>query len=54
MVAPSRDSDHPSEPLPAFPCPTAGATSTTTPATKAATNSHRVRFIRFLSATATG
>src|SRR5262249_42756768 len=33
----------------AFPCPTAGPTSTTRPATAAATNAHRPRIIRVLS-----
>src|SRR5580765_3729618 len=50
MVGPVRDIDHPSDADSAFPWPTAGATSTTTPATTAAPNTHRVRFIRFLSA----
>jgi len=51
MVGPPRDRDHSSDRDAAFPCPTAGATSTTMPATAAATNSHRARFIRFFSAT---
>src|SRR4051794_153933 len=50
MVGPPRDRDHSSGRDAAFPCPIAGATSTATPAIAAATNSHRVRVIRFLSA----
>src|SRR5262249_3273149 len=46
-TAPPRDRDHPSDPDSAFPWPTDGATSATTPAATAAPNTHCLRFIRF-------